>query len=293
MILNISGRTDIVAFYTPWLLERLHAGFVDVRNPFYRENVSRIYFKDVDLYVFCTKNPWPILPYLHEFQKPILFHITLTPYKKDIEPFVINKEKIIEGIQKVSKILGKENVYVRYDPIFINDTYTVSYHIRAFSRLCELLEGYVSHIIISFIDIYKNVENNARILRLQEIKEEDYRRIGESFSEIGKKHGITLQTCCEEQDFIMYGFVKEECVSKELALSKTNKKFPKWKSRACHCVEMVDIGDYNSCGHLCRYCYANYDERKVKENRKKHDVHSTMLLGKLEPEDKIIIRKDK
>ena len=34
MILNISGRTDIVAFYSDWLINRLKEGFVDVRNPF-------------------------------------------------------------------------------------------------------------------------------------------------------------------------------------------------------------------------------------------------------------------
>ena len=48
MILNVSGRTDIVAFYTSWFMNRYHEGFFDVRNPFYKKQVSRIYFKDVD-----------------------------------------------------------------------------------------------------------------------------------------------------------------------------------------------------------------------------------------------------
>ena len=30
MILNISGRTDIVAFYSDWLMNRLEEGYVDV-----------------------------------------------------------------------------------------------------------------------------------------------------------------------------------------------------------------------------------------------------------------------
>ena len=33
MILFASGRCDIVAFYTPWFINRLKEGFVDVRNP--------------------------------------------------------------------------------------------------------------------------------------------------------------------------------------------------------------------------------------------------------------------
>ena len=72
MILNVSGRCDIVAFYTDWFLKRYREGFVDVRNPFYPKQVSRIYFEDVDLIVFCTKNPKPIVPYLKEIHLSLI-----------------------------------------------------------------------------------------------------------------------------------------------------------------------------------------------------------------------------
>ena len=85
MILNVSGRTDIVAFYSKWFMNRYNEGYVDVRNPFYPKLVSRIYFDDVDMIVFCTKNPIPILNYLDKINKPIIFQVTLTPYGKDIE----------------------------------------------------------------------------------------------------------------------------------------------------------------------------------------------------------------
>ena len=94
MILNVSGRTDVVAFYTPWFMNRYKAGFVDVRNPIYPKLVSRIYFDDVDCIVFCTKNPHPILPFLKEIKQPILFQVTLTPYKSDIEPNIFDKKEI-------------------------------------------------------------------------------------------------------------------------------------------------------------------------------------------------------
>ena len=96
MILNVSGRCDIVAFYTDWFLKRMEEGYVDVRNPFYPKQVSRIYFEDVDGIVFCTKNPIPIVNRLEKIKKPMLFHVTLTPYKKDIEPNVPDKEKVID-----------------------------------------------------------------------------------------------------------------------------------------------------------------------------------------------------
>lgn len=289
MILNISGRTDIVAFYTPWLINRLESGFVDVRNPFFPKKVSRIYFKDVDLIVFCTKNPLPIIPYLKNIKIPLVFQITLTSYKKNIEPNVIDKRKIIEGIKEISKIVGLDNTFVRYDPIFINKEYNIDYHIKAFERICKLLSGFVKHIIISFMDNYKNVQNNIKVLNFKELTLEDIKKICLNFSEIAKKYDITVQSCYEN-DLSKYGILNEPCLSKSYAFKLTNKNFPKWSARDCGCVSMVDIGVYNTCNHLCKYCYANYDEKQVKNNLQKHDVNSSLLIGSLKDDDEIKIR---
>lgn len=296
MILNVSGRTDIVAFYSDWFVKRLEEGFVDVRNPFYPKNVSRIYFSDVDLIVFCTKNPIPSLKYLGKISKPILYHITLTPYKKDIEPNLPPKGKIIEAIKQVSNIVGIDNIYVRYDPIMINDKYTIDYHINAFEHMCKLLNGYVKHIIISFIDDYKNVRNNSSVLKIKEFTKEDFKQIGINFSNSAKKFGMTVQTCSEEENLTEYGFIKQDCISHSLAFKLTGKtNFKRWTSRHnknCNCVNMVDIGVYNSCKHFCKYCYANYDEKKVITNFNNHNSNSSLLIGNLENDDIITIRKD-
>jgi len=208
MILNVSGRTDIVAFYSKWFINRYKEGFVDVRNPFNPKLISRIKFNNVEAILFCTKNPIPILPFLKEINKPILFHITLTPYKNDIEPNVPPKGKIIEAIKKISEIIGSDNVYIRYDPVFISENYNIDYHKKLFERLCSLLEGYVNKIIISFIDDYKNVRKNEKFLKIQPFTEEHYKQIGLSFSSSAKKHNMTVQTCCEERNLIEYGFKK-------------------------------------------------------------------------------------
>lgn len=293
MILNVSGRTDVVAFYSKWFWNRYKEGFFDVRNPFNTKLISRIYFSDIDLILFCTKNPRPILKYLDKIEKPILFHITLTPYKKDIEPNVPPKGEVIESIKKISSIIGKENVYVRYDPIFISDKYTVEYHQKAFLHMCSLLDGYVNHIIVSFLDDYKNVRNNKEFLNNRDLTEEDYESIGKSFSESAKKHNMTVQTCFEDRNLVEYGFIKGECLSHELAWHLTGKTFSGWKARKenkCKCVKMVDIGDYNSCKHFCKYCYANYDEKQVQNNFLKYDPNSTILIGKVYDSDIIKIR---
>lgn len=288
MILFVSGRTDIVAFYSKWFMNRYREGYVDVRNPFNPKLVSRINFSNVDMFFFCTKNPLPIIPYLKEFDKPILFHVTLTPYKKDIEPNVIDKSKIIEGIKEISNIIGSDNVVVRYDPIFINDVYTIDYHKRAFKRVCDLLNGYVKRIIVSFLDDYKNVQKNMGYLKPKALTEEMYKEIGESFGEYTRSNGMIVQTCFENRNLVEYGFVKGDCLSRELALKMTGKKYSKQtlrKGGKCECVQMVDIGVYNTCKHMCKYCYANYMEDTVNKNYLKYDVNSSLLIGNLESDD--------
>ena len=289
MILNVSGRTDVVAFYTKWFINRLEEGFVDVRNPFYQKSVSRIYFHDVDLIFFCTKNPLPIIPYLPKIKKKMYFHITLTPYKKEIEPNVPFKKEIMLGIKKISQLLGKENVVIRYDPVLISPNYTIEYHIKAFTKICTELDGYVNKIVLSFLDEYKNVKKNKHILNYIELKEEDYRMIGTNFSKIAKEHHMVVHTCFEEHDLTEYGFIKDECMSRMLAYQLTGKIYKEeWRARKekkCHCVSMVDIGVYNSCKHFCHYCYANYDEKKVMDNISQHDPNSSLLIGKLESDD--------
>lgn len=295
MVLNVSGRTDIVAFYSDWFIERYKEGYIDVRNPFYPKLISRIYFKNVDLILFCTKNPIPILDKLKYIDKPILFHVILTPYKKDIEPNVLPKGIIIEAIKRLSKVIGIDNLTIRYDPIFISEKYNLDYHIKAFDKLCSLLNGYVNKIIVSFIDDYKNVRKNEKILNFREFTEKDYEIIGKNFSRIAKENSMTVQTCFENRNLVEYGFIKGECLSHELAYKLTGKKYKTWKARKganCNCVEMVDIGVYNSCKHFCKYCYANYDEKQVNNNFNSHFKDSSLLVGRIEKDDLIKERKN-
>lgn len=294
MILNVSGRTDIIAFYSKWFLNRLKEGYVDVRNPFNPNLVSRINIDDVDLILFCTKNPIPIIDKLDNIKIPYIFHVTITPYKNDIEPNLPSKSDIIEAVKKISTTIGIENIYIRYDPIFISEKYNIEYHIKAFTKLCSLLKGYVKTIIVSFIDNYQNVRKNLPYLKYRSFTEEDYKLIGENFSKIAKNNNMVVQTCFEERNLTEYGFIKGECMSKELAFKLTGKTYKKWQARkgsACNCVELVDIGMYNSCNHLCKYCYANYDESKVKININNHDINSSLLIGHINSNDIIKPRK--
>ncbi len=82
MIISVSRRTDIPAFYAKWFINRIHAGYCTVPNPFNPSQVSFISLKpeDVDVLVFITRNPKPLMPYLDELDERGLryyFHYTL------------------------------------------------------------------------------------------------------------------------------------------------------------------------------------------------------------------------
>lgn len=308
MILFVSGRTDILSYYPKWFINRVKEGYVDTRNPYNDSLVSRIYFDVVDIIMFCTKNPHPFLKYLDELETllpnvPLVFHITLTPYKSDIEPKIgLIKKQVIEDIKYLGKRYGKDNIFVRYDPMFKSEKYTISYHIKAFEKLAKEIKGYTSNIVISFIDLYKNViKNDAKFIHIQKFSEEDYKEIGENFSRIARENNVNVFTCGEANNLKEYGFNTGACLSKDYAtklMEKLNKKvkFTKQTHRGknlyCDCVKTVDIGAYNSCLSMCKYCYANFDESIVNKNYLMHDENSSLLVGHLKEDDVIKDRVD-
>ena len=298
MIINTGCRTDIPAFYSKWLINRVRSGYVMVRNPYNPNQVTK-YSLDpniVDCLAFCTKNPEPILKYLDELNKYRQFwFVTITPYKKDIEPNVPDKEKVIESFKKLSKYVGINSIAWRYDPIFINNEFTVSKHIESFKKIAEKLKGYTKDCTISFLVLYEKVKRNAPDIKPPSKKEQI--EIAKAFVKIGKENDITIHGCCEGNFLSEYGVDCKGCMSQEIVEKSigTTLNPPKKKNirEGCNCLMGNDIGSYDSCGHLCKYCYANSNKRLVKENMKKHIETSPFLIGKEEPGDKVTEAKQK
>ena len=102
---------------------------------------------------------------------------------------------------------------------------------------------------------------------------------------------MTLRPCAEGKDLEQFGADCSGCqtvVVLENALGKSL-KIPKKNSarKECACFLNGDIGAYNSCGHLCRYCYANASAELVRQNMKAHNPASPLLIGELQETDKI------
>ena len=218
--------------------------------------------------------------------------VTITPYGKDIEPNVPDKKQVISDFKKLSEHLGTNTVAIRYDPIFINDKFDVSMHIKCFERLLNELKGYTEDCTISFLDMYEKVKRNAPNLRPPTTEEQI--EIAKAFSKIGKENNITIHACCEKEYLKDYGLDITGCMSQEIVEKAIQNKLnaPKNNSKRmqCNCLMGNDIGAYNTCMHLCKYCYANANQVLVKENVKNHNPDSPFLIGELEKEDKNINR---
>ncbi len=284
MILNTGQRTDIPAFYSKWFMNRIRAGFVMVRSPYNPQQVTKYLLNPtvVDVIGFCTKNPAPMLPYLEELKDfGQYWYVTITPYGKDIEPNVPDKTEVIESFKQLSTVVGAGRTGWRYDPIFLNERYTVEYHIEAFTKMAESLSGYTDVCVISFIDLFRKVVRNFPQARA--VEERDRHIIGKTFSEIGRRHGIKIVACGEGRELEQYGVDCDGCMTGamyekgagcDLIVPTKNKHRVE-----CACYLGADIGAYDSCGHLCRYCYANTDKDAVKRNMVRHDPNSPFLIG--------------
>ena len=250
MIVSASRRTDIPALFSEWFYNRVGKGFVLLRNPYNPLQVGRVSLTPdrVDGIVFWTKNAAPMVDRLSELEAfKYYFQYTITPYGWDVEKNIPDKHEVV--IPAFKKI-GADKAIWRYDPIFINERYTWDYHVRAFTKIAEELEGHTHKAVMSFVDSYRTVD--LRPLNIRPLSPELQRALAQQLSKIAAAHGITLTACAESQ----LGLPASCCV--DGAMFGVKKPKDRNQRGECTCVESVDIGAYSTCSNGCAYCYANH-----------------------------------
>ena len=290
MILNTGSRTDIPAFYSDWFYNRIREGYVLVRNPYNPTQITKYLLKPevIDALVFCTKNPIPMLDRLSLLSAfDIFWSVTITPYGKEIEPLVPPKEQVISSFQQLSALVGSNRMSWRYDPIFITEQYSVSYHIEQFHQMAEALSGYTEQCVVSFIDLYEKTKRNFHGIR--SVTDREQETLIAAFSEIAGKNRLQIHLCCENAKLVRENVDAKGCMTKEVLEEALGCRLdvPKKKMarQECSCLLGADIGAYNTCPHGCLYCYANYDKETVERNHKLHRVSSPLLIGEVTAHD--------
>lgn len=299
MIISASRRTDLPAYYSQWFFTRLREDYVLVRNPVHPRQVSRISLSQsaVDGFVFWTKNPGPMLPYLDGLLGySYYFQITLTPYGPDVETRLsANKKEILSALCQLSRQIGPDRVVWRYDPVFLTKSYSVDFHKKAFSQLARALKGRTFRCMISFLDWYAPMEKRMAPLLPQPVGPAEMTELAAAFGQAARENGMQIFTCAETADLSQYGIGHGCCIDqallgqiggRPLALKKDSHQ-----RAACGCAQSVDIGAYDSCPAGCLYCYGDHGAGRLKKSLAAYDLFSPLLCSCLRPEDTVRERK--
>lgn len=296
MIISASRRTDIPTYYSDWFFNRIKEGFVCVRNPMSVHKISKISLSPdvIDGIVFWTKNPLPIMNRLNELdgKYPYYFQFTLNSYGKDVEANIPSKnDVIIPAFKKLSRMIGPERVIWRYDPIILTQKYSVEYHTKYFEEIAKRLTGYTNKCIISFVDLYKNIQSNTKELGLLPLERKEMLELAERLAGIANKYNIIVESCAEKINLEQFGIKHGHCIDcsifEKISGCRYNIDKDKNQREECGCMASIDIGMYNTCKNGCKYCYANFSNKTVAKNNIAHDANSPLISGNIMPEDTV------
>ena len=285
MILSISRRTDIPAFYAEWFFHCVKEGFACVRNPMNPRWIRTVSLRpeDVECMVFWTKNPLPMLSRLDEIRLfNYYFQFTLTPYGRDLECRLPDKDVLAETFRRLSDKIGEERVVWRYDPVLMSREIDETYHLSHFEKTSRQLASYTKRCVLSFVDLYRKTRKSLSDTTVREVHDEEIVSLAGKMAAIARSYGMEIQTCAEKADLSAWGITHGKCIDDKrietISGRSLNARKDKYQRRECGCVESVDIGAYDTCLHHCLYCYAG-----VASNCRAHHPHSPLLVGEEPP----------
>jgi len=305
-IISASRRTDIPAFYSEWFMNRIRAGSCIVPNPMYPKQETKpvsLRSEDVEIIVFWTRDPKPLMKYLPELDKlgyKYYFQYTILGYPKEIDPKSPSIDKSIKTFSELSDSIGKEKVIWRYDPILFSNLTSLQWHKKQIEEISEKIKDKTEQLVISFIDPYKKTKirmdketSNMFSLDDDAFDAERYLELAKWIGISMKGKGIRVVTCAEQLELSAYGIDHGKCIDDKIIQKIINRDkkdlfgIPDYKvtsrkdpvqREACGCVKSRDIGVNNTCLFGCKYCYATSNIELAKENFKKHDKTKESLL---------------
>ncbi len=320
-IISASRSTDIPAFYADWFFHRLKEGYSAWTNPFNGVK-GYVSYKNTRFIVFWSKNPRPLLPYLHILKERNIkcyVQYTLNDYEQENLERVPSLASRIDTFKLLVGQLGKGAVIWRFDPMILTDDISVDDLLRKVQNIGDQLKDYTEKLVFSYADIamYRKVKHNleANGIPYHEWGIEQMEEFADKLSAMNRERGwnIQLATCGEKIDIEKYGIKHNRCIDGDLItrLAWDDKelmdfmkvkiedvpipslfgdtKLPKGaillpqnhyfiskhkkdqgQRPFCECMVSKDIGEYNTCVHLCEYCYANTSKEVAIANWKQY-----------------------
>ena len=309
VIVSASRSTDIPGFYSDWFLHRLKVGYSAWTNPFNGVK-SFVSYRDTRLIVFWSKNPESLLKqgglldYLEEKGINTYIQYTLNDYVAEgLEKGVSSVERRLDTFKRLVDRLGVGKVIWRFDPLILTDSVSVDDLLWKAEAIGNELKGYAKKMVFSFADIaaYRKVRANLvnNNIRYREFGETDMLQFAAGIQQLNQAWGYTLATCGEKIDIDTYGIVHNKCIDDDLMIKyfsddarlmeylgveitggdlfnpektiiKHRNNKDKGQRQFCGCIVSKDIGEYNTCAHLCEYCYANSSKEVALRHLREH-----------------------
>lgn len=274
-IISCSRRTDIPAFYYPWLQESLKRKFVLVQNP-YSHTTSQIDLSPdkVHSIVLWSKNFGHVVndpQYLQNYN--LYFQFTITGYSKKLEQNVIDSKYAVKQMEALANHYSPDCINWRFDPIMLGTEIEKEptpdkvgrARLKMFESLCRDISSFgVKRCTISFLSLYDAVKNRLKKFNIHylNLSEELQLKFTARLVEIADKYGITLYSCANPILEHVPGVQKSHCIDGQL-LEKLFKlpvshAVDTGQREACGCTKSIDIASYTqSCKHRCLYCYSH------------------------------------
>ena len=246
------------------------------------------------------------------------FQFTMNDYDAErIEPNVPSLDERIKTFIALSKRIGhhaRDRIVWRFDPLILTDTLTPNVLLERIRRIGDQIAPYAARLVFSFIDIKayakvaKNLERGG--IAAHEFAHEEMLQVAEGIASMTKEWNMAAGTCgeladlpgiehnrcvddrlmvrCFSHDAELMKFIGAKCVPGNPLFGEPDVwtldgyKKDSGQRAACGCIMSKDIGEYNTCPHLCHYCYANANNAAALANWKQHLAcpHAETITGK-------------
>lgn len=288
VIISASYRTDIPAFYTPWLLRRMEAGSCRVANP-YGGGTYEVSLMPgaVDGFVFWTRNLRPLLPALDSVRRraPFIVQFTVTGYPRALENSVIAVDEAVAQLRELRRRFGPRVAVWRYDPIVFAAELDAAAHRAGFAALARALAGTVDEVVLSVVHPYRKTRRNLdraasrHGFAWRDPPADEKRQLLQALAVLAREHGMA-PTLCSQPELAAAVLGDASCidaarladVAQHPVAARAGGNRP-----GCRCALSRDIGAYDTCPHGCVYCYAVADRDRAVANYRSHDPAAAVL----------------